>query len=184
MEHLSLEALMSGLPEIKRSPENHGAIEMIVRRPSENQREILNMGEITNEGLKGDNWNVKPSSSTPDGSPNREKQITIMNSRAIAEIAGERNRWALAGDQIYADLNLGYENLPPGTQLKLGNAIVEVTAPPHRGCKKFAERFGQDAMRFVNSEAGRELNLRGINCRVIQEGSFIVGDLISKLEAR
>lgn len=183
MVHFSLDTLLSRVEAIKLSPYNNGPIEMIVRRPAENQREILESAEITFEGLKGDNWNVKPSSSTVDGSPNPEKQITIMNSRAIAEIAGDRSRWALAGDQIYADLNLGYANLPPGTRLGLGSAIVEVTPPPHRGCKKFAERFGPDAMRFVNSDAGRELNLRGINCRVVKEGSFTTGDLVRILNS-
>ncbi|MBS3915476.1 MAG: MOSC domain-containing protein [Bacteroidetes bacterium] len=182
MQHLSLEKLLNGLSEIRQSPSDSGTVELIVRRPAENEREELENGNITLQGLEGDNWKFKPSSSMPNGEPHPLKQITIMNSRAIALISQEGTRRALAGDQIYADLNLSYSNIPPGTRLQIGEAIVEVSTPPHRGCKKFADRFGADAMRFVNSEEGRELNLRGINTHVIKAGTFSLGDIICKLE--
>jgi MOSC domain-containing protein YiiM len=179
---LSLESLENGLPEIRKSPLNHGTLQLIVRRPEVDQREELSTAELnTTEGLVGDNWKAKPSSSMPNGEPHPAKQITLMNSRAIAVIAVEKERWKLAGDQLYVDMNLGYDNLPPGSRLSIGNVILQVSEPPHRGCKKFAERFGQDAMRFVNSDAGRELNLRGINAVVIQGGSISVGDTLSKV---
>jgi hypothetical protein len=181
MRHLSLDELNAGLDEIRNSPRDNGPLLMIVRRPLENEREMLAEAQITiSSGLVGDIWSTKPSSSTPDGGPHPAKQITIMNCRAAQHISSSPDRWALAGDQLFVDMNLGYENLPPGTQLAIGTAILEVSEPPHRGCKKFAGRFGQDAMRFVNSDAGRELNLRGINCKVIQSGLIKKGDTLQK----
>jgi MOSC domain-containing protein YiiM len=79
------------------------------------------------------------------------------------------------------DKPLSKENLPPGTKLALGSAVIEVTAEPHTGCKKFVERFGVEAMKFVNSPVGRELCLRGINAKVVQPGVIRVGDRAKKL---
>ena len=104
-----------------------------------------------------------------------------MSSRAAALVAGDRERWPLAGDQLYVDLDLSDENLPPGTRLALGSAVLEVTDEPHTGCKKFTARFGLDAMVFVNSPVGRALNLRGINARVVESGTVRVGDAVTKL---
>lgn len=180
--HKSLQELENGLTEIRKSPYDLGAVEMIVSRPKENERQLLDFAELSETlGLVGDNWFQKPSSSSADGGPHPAKQITLMNSRAIQHISGDESRWPLAGDQFFVDMNLGYGNLPPGTLLSIGTAIVSVSEPPHRGCKKFAERFGQDAMRFVNSDAGRELNLRGINCAVVQAGVVRKGDVVRKL---
>lgn len=181
MKFLTLDELNLGLEEIQKSPMDMGRIELIVRRPDVDLREEPDQVRlIEGEGMEGDNWRVKPSSSMPDGSAHPEKEITIMNSRAISLIAQtpENRKWA--GDQIYADLNLGYGNLPPGTLLRIGTVLLEVTEPPHRGCKKFALRYGQDAVRFVNSDAGKSLNLRGINTRIVQGGTIRVGDIIQK----
>jgi MOSC domain-containing protein YiiM len=129
----------------------------------------------------GDNWRTKGSSRTKDGSAHPEMQLNLMNSRAIDWIAQSQLRWPLAGDQLYVDLDLSGQNLPAGTQLAIGNAIIEVTPQPHTDCKKFVERFGLDAMKFVNSEVGRSLNLRGINARVIYPGRISVGDLVARI---
>jgi MOSC domain-containing protein YiiM len=123
---------------------------------------------------------MRASSRTPDGSPHPEMQINIMNSRVIALVAQEKERWSLAGDQLYVDLDISKGNLPVGTQLSIGSAILEVTAPPHTGCHKFVARFGIDAMRFVNSDIGRELCLRGINARVVKGGTVRVGEVARK----
>lgn len=182
MTHLDLEALNAQLPTIRQSPLNNGELKMIVRRPKSDEREVLETAELSTEvGLVGDIWPQKPSSSMPNGEPHPAKQITIMNIRSIAAICPEKDRWALAGDQLYVDMNLGYENLPPGAQLQLGETLLQVSEPPHRGCNKFSARFGVDAMRFVNSEAGRELNLRGINAVVVKAGKVKLGDLLCKI---
>ena len=87
----------------------------------------------------------------------------------------------LAGDQVYVDFDLGYENIPPGTRLQVGSAVIEVSAAPHTGCAKFSARFGKDALRFVNSEVGRQLNLRGINAKVVEAGTVRTGVAVRKL---
>jgi hypothetical protein len=97
------------------------------------------------------------------------------------EISCNDERWPLAGDQLYIELDLSTDNLPPGTRLAIGSAAVEVTAQPHTGCNKFVARFGLEAMQFVNSPVGRQLNLRGINTKVVQQGVIRVGDVARKM---
>jgi hypothetical protein len=133
------------------------------------------------KGLIGDNWTVRPSSKTADGSPHPEMQINIMNVRVTALVAQERERWSLAGDQLYIDMDLSKENLPAGSRLQVGSAVLEVSPLPHTGCAKFVSRFGVDAMKFVNSDVGKELCLRGINAKVVQAGVVKVGQTAKKI---
>jgi len=182
VEHRSAEELEAGLDEIRRSPADQGTVELIVRRPAENEREVLDEGVLDlAEGLVGDMWRVRTSSRTPDGSANPDTQVTLMNARAIDLIAGGRERWPLAGDQLYVDLDLSVENLPVGTRLVVGTAALEITAELHTGCAKFSARFGSAALRFVNGAAGRPLRLRGVNARVAEPGTVARGDTIAKL---
>ena len=140
---------------------------------------MLEVGELDLEvGLVGDTWRVRPSRRTADRSPHPEMQLNVMNARAAALVAVSADRVPLAGDQLYVDLHLGTDELPPGTRLRVGDAVIEVTAIPHRGCAKFTQRFGLDAMRFVNSDAGQRLNLRGINAKVVVPGTIRAGDTI------
>lgn len=179
---LTLDDLSAGLEQVRQSPSDDGVLEMIARRPAVDEREVLAEALLDPiEGLVGDDWRVRGSSSTFDGSADPQAQITMMNARAAALIAGERDRWALAGDQLYADLDLSDENLPPGTLLAIGSAVIEVSAKPHRGCAKFAARFGVDALRFVNTGQGATMHLRGVNCRVVQGGMVSAGDRIKKI---
>lgn len=181
-KHLGVEELDAGLPHIRQSPKDHGIVDLIVRRPRTDERETLMRGELdVAAGLIGDNWASRGSRSTADGSADPDMQLNIMNSRVVALVANVQDRWPLAGDQIYVDLDLSKENLPAGTQLRLGTAIIEVTSPPHTGCKKFVARFGLEAVKFVNSGIGKKLCLRGINAKVIESGAFEVGDAIRKL---
>jgi hypothetical protein len=189
--HLTLEELNAGLPHIESSPKDRGELRLIVRRPSERSggvtldgasREVLSEAQLdVTEGLVGDTWNRRGSTRTRDKSPHPGMQLNIMNARVIALLAGSDDRWPLAGDQLYLDLDLAGENLPPGTRLALGSAIIEVSAEPHTGCGKFSARFGVDATKFVNSREGRRRNLRGINARVVQSGTIRVGDIATKL---
>jgi hypothetical protein len=169
--------LEAGLAEIRRSPVDAGRLEMVVRRPAIGEREVLDEGILDlDQGLVGDTWSVRPSKLTPDGSPHPDMQLNLMNARAIALIARRRARWPLAGDQLYLDLDLSGANLPPGSRLRIGTAEIEITDQPHRGCAKFGDRFGIDAVRFVNSEAGRAVNARGVNARVVLPGTIRRGD--------
>jgi hypothetical protein len=182
IKHLTMEELEAGLAEIRQSPKAEGILEMMVRRPQTGEREVLALGELDLiEGLVGDNWRTRGSSLTADGSAHPEMQLNIMNSRVIALVAQNEGRWQLAGDQLFIDLDLSAENLPPGSRLAIGSAVIEVSAQPHTGCQKFVERFGVEAMRFVNSSVGRQLRLRGINARVVQVGVVRVGDRVKKI---
>lgn len=179
--YLSMDALEAGLDEIRNSPADQGVLRLIVRRPRRGEREALEQGRLDPaDGLVGDSWRARAARASGE-SPNPDTQINVMNARVAALVAQDISRWALAGDQLFIDLDLSEENLPPGTWLALGSAVIEVTDEPHTGCSKFVERFGTDATRFVNSPVGQRLHLRGINAKVVQAGTIRVGDLVSKM---
>jgi MOSC domain-containing protein YiiM len=183
--HRTREELEGGLSRIAAAPADAGTLELIARRPAEEERELLEAGELNLEaGLVGDMWAHRPSSSTADGGPNPDAQVTVMSARAAELVAGgaDHERWAQAGDQLYVDLDLRHENLPPGSRLQVGDAVLEVTADPHLGCGKFSRRFGVEALKLVNSATGRELRLRGVNTRVIKPGPVRRGDAVSKVQ--
>jgi hypothetical protein len=181
VRHLTWAELETGLDSIRQAPSDGGRLDLIVRRPTTDERELLEEGELSlSEGLVGDSWNRRRSSRTLDRSPHPDMQLNVINSRAIGLIAQDPSRWALAGDQLFLDMDLSETNLPPGTRLAIGTAVIEVTAQPHTGCGKFVERFGVDAMKFVNAPLGRALRLRGLNARVIQPGVIRVGDRARK----
>jgi len=184
VEHLSTAALEAGLDEVRDSPSDGGTVELIVRRPAVDEREVLAEGALdADAGLVGDTWPVRGSTRTKDGSPHPGMQLTVMNSRAALLVARDPGRRMLAGDQLYVDLDISPANLSAGTRLALGSAVIEVTDQPHLGCAKFAARFGTDALRLVNSRTGRELRLRGLNARIIGSGTVRPGDVIRKLPA-
>lgn len=167
---------------IKQSPKDEGVLHLIVRRPQVGEREVLADGHLDlEEGLVGDTWKKRASSRSADGLAHPDMQLNIMNARVIGLIAQQKERWPLAGDQLFVDLDLSDENLPPWTRLALGDAVIEVTDQPHTGCGKFIARFGVDAAKFVNSTVGRQLHLRGVNARVVTPGTIRVGDLVRKL---
>ena len=182
VKHLTLQELEAALDHLRQAPKDDGVIQLIVRRPQVDQREVIEEAELDPvKGLIGDSWIMRPSRKTPDGSPHPEMQINIMNSRVTALVAQEKERWPLAGDQLYIDMDLGHENLPPGSHLAVGSAVLEVSALPHTGCLKFVSRFGAEAMQFVNSPLGKSLCLRGINAKIIQGGTVKVGQTARKL---
>lgn len=180
--HPTREELEAGLDLIRRSPPDGGTLELIVRRPAKGEREVLAEGRLDlAEGLVGDDWLTRGSRHTEDGRAHPDMQINIMNARVIALVAQARDRWELAGDQLFVDLDLGTGNLPPGTRLSVGSALLEITAMPHLGCTKFKARFGLEAMRFVNSPVGQQLRMRGVNARVVGPGILRTGDLVRKV---
>ncbi len=176
---MTLEELEASLSRLIQSPRDLGPLELIVRRPGVDEREVLPEGTLDlYAGLVGDTWKSRKGPGRPDGSANPKAQVTLMNSRVIALLAQTRERWPLAGDQLYVDLDLSTANLPSSTRLRVGSAILEITDQPHTGCEKFAARFGQDAYLFVNAPAYKKYRLRGVNARVIQPGLIKVGDRV------
>ena len=183
LTYLTMAELEAGLDYIIRSPKDHGKLKMIVRRPRDDEREVVAAAELDlQQGVIGDNWKTRGSRHTPDGSANTSAQITVMNVRTIELVAKGEERWSLAGDQLYIDMDLSDDNLPPGTRLAIGSAIIEVSEQPHTGCRKFSDRFGVEAMKFVNSPEGKRLHLRGINTRVVRAGVIHVGDVVIKAD--
>ena len=180
---MTTEQLKAGLDTIRESPTVEGTLELIVRRPAVDEREVLAEGELDLEvGLQGDTWSVRGSSSTPDGMAHPEAQLNVMNARCAALVAGPRDRWPLAGDQLYVDFDLSEDGLPAGTRVAIGDAVIEITQKPHRGCAKFAARFGAEALRFVNTGDGMALNLRGRNARVVRGGTIRTGDAVRRVD--
>jgi hypothetical protein len=175
--------LEAGLATIQASPRETGRVELIVRRPAVDEREIVEQAELDEVlGLVGDGWLARGSSATPDGSADPEAQLTLMNARVASLVAGPRERWSLAGDQVYVDLDLSVDHLPPGTRLSLGTAVVEVSATPHTGCAKFSGRFGIDALAFISTPTGKALRMRGVNTRVVAAGVVRTGDPVRRLD--
>lgn len=175
-------ALDAGLDAVRQSPTDVGQVQMLVTRPSEDDRELHDTVTLdANQGVITDDWLTRGSSRMPNGAANPLAQVTVMNMRAARLFAGTLDRVPLAGDQIYVDLDLSVDNLPTGTLLSLGNAVLEVTAHPHTGCAKFSARFGVDALRVTATPEGRQLRLRGINSRVAVGGVVSVGDSITVL---
>ncbi|HEX2129262.1 MAG TPA: hypothetical protein VHF58_08605 [Solirubrobacterales bacterium] len=180
MTQLTRPELEARLDEIRAAPTDAGTLELIVSRPGGlGERTLLEVGELHPEaGLAGDRWSVLG----PKRGRWTEAQLTIMSARAAAVVTGtdDHERWALAGDQLYVDLDLSQANLPAGSHLAIGEAVVEIIADPHTGCGKFSRRFGVDASKFVNTKLGRELRLRGVNAQVVQGGTVRPGDPVRK----
>ena len=182
VKHLAMADLEAGLDEIRKSPKNQGVLDLIVSRPEEDAREVMSLADLNVAfGLVGDTWKDRPSARSGDGKAHPDMQITIMNSRVAALVAGDKERWQLSGDQLFSDIDLSAQNMPPGTRIAVGLAILEATDQPHTGCKKFSARFGNDAMQLISSSVGKELQLRGINCKVVQGGEIKPEDIVRKV---
>jgi hypothetical protein len=181
--HLDTDALEAGLDEIRESPRDRGTLELIVRRPVVDGREVLDEVELSlSEGVVGDTWNVRGSGRTDDGGPHPDMQLNVINARLSRLVGGDDDDVrALSGDQLHLDLDLSTDNLPAGTRVAIGDAVIEITDQPHTGCAKFAARFGKEALRFVNVGVGKELRLRGINAKVVVSGTIRRGDPVTKL---
>jgi MOSC domain-containing protein YiiM len=163
------------------SPSDAGIVEMIVCRPAVNERRVLQEGVLdATHGLRGDSWENR-GVGTPAGSADPLRQITVMNSRVLASVAGHRDRWQLAGDQLIVDFNLSIDSLAAGTRLQIGEAVAEVTEPPHTGCSKFAGRFGAEALAWTNGPVGRRERRRGMHVRVLKSGTVRTGDVIRRI---
>ena len=182
VRYLTMQELEAALNHLREAPKDEGVLQLIVCRPAVDERKVLDEAELDpDKGMIGDNWIVRGSSKTRDGSAHPEMQINIMNSRVTALVAQDKERWPLAGDQLYIDMDLSKENLPAGARIQVGSAVLEVSPLPHTGCHKFVSRFGVEAMKFVNSAVGKQLCLRGINAKVVEAGVVKIGQVAKKI---
>jgi hypothetical protein len=179
MDDLATTTFDAHLDHVRAAPSDHGRLELIVRRPAEGERELLDTGELDLElGLIGDRWAGRDVRSNP---VYLDAQLTLISTRLLAAIEPDRSRWPQAGDQLYVDMDLSYDNLPAGSRLAIGSAVIEISETPHTGCAKFSARFGSEALRWVNGPIGRAYRFRGLNARIVQAGVVQVGDTIHKV---
>jgi hypothetical protein len=176
MNAIGIVDLQAGLGHIGASPRDAGSLELIVRRPRVDEREVLTSAHITiGHGMDGDRWGSRERRTN-------HTEITLMNARCVDLLAGgDVDRWPLAGDQLYVDFDLGQEGLPAGSRIAIGSAVLVVSEQPHTGCAKFSARFGSDALRWINSPVGRELRMRGMNTRVVEGGTIRTGDSVRRV---
>ena len=172
------------LDHLRAAPADIGTLEMIVRRPEVGAREILDEGVVDlAEGLVGDTWLRRATSRAIADGRHFEAMLTVMSSRMVGLLGDTADVRALAGDQLYVDLDLSHDNLPAGSRIAIGDdAVLQVSAKPHAGCKKFLARFGEDALAFVNGEAGSHLRLRGLKARLLHGGVVRPGDAVRRLD--
>ena len=175
--------LEAALDQLRAAPTGEGTLTLVVRRPEEATREMLEKGVLDEvEGLVGDNWLSRATSRALADGRHLDAQVTVMSSRMVDQLADTDAERVMAGDQLYVDLDLSHDHLPAGTRIAIGDdAVLEVTAKPHAGCKKFLARFGPAAVAFVNSEEGTRLRLRGLNARVVTGGVVRPGDTVRRL---
>ncbi|HEV8698829.1 MAG TPA: MOSC domain-containing protein [Candidatus Limnocylindrales bacterium] len=182
MEQREFRNLDGHLASIREPSSDGGRIELIVRRPAVDEREIVSEATLdATEGLVGDGWAARGSRATPDGSADLDAQLTLISTRVLQAIEPDRERWPLAGDQLYVDFDLSQATLPAGSRLAIGSAVIEVSETPHTGCAKFSARFGSDALRWINSPIGRAHRMRGLNARILEGGTVRTGDVIRRV---
>lgn len=177
MKFVTVNELEYNLPYILSSPKDEGRIENIIVRRKKNERELRKEVFLSQErGVEGDRW-----FDLSKGEPDPRRQLTIINSRLIKLLAQNDERMQLAGDNLITDLDLSESNLPVGQRLTIGDVMVEIADVPHTGCSKFAERFGKDAVEFINAPERSSLRLRGVYAKFLNSGLIHVGDIIKKI---
>jgi MOSC domain-containing protein YiiM len=170
----TLEHLERSLAALPAAPLASGRAVLLIRRGDGGRREELDRIHLSPDaGLPGDAWGRRQE-------PNPDAQLTVMQID-VAKLIANGQPLTLFGDNLIVDLDLSVANLPVGSQVRVGRAILKVTPQPHNGCQKFHARFGPEALRFVSKSDLRHRNLRGIYMRVVQPGEVVLGDPVEVL---
>ena len=172
--HLALEQLEERLRALPAAPRDTGRVALLVRRRPDKAREAPDRVELRPEtGVPEDAWGRQQK-------PDPEAELTVMQVD-VAELVANGQPLTVFGDNVFLELDLSADNLPTGSRVRIGRSTLEVTAKPHNGCRKFAARFGQDALRLVSRPELRQRNLRGVYMRVVEAGDVGVGDVVEVL---
>ncbi|MEM1143415.1 MAG: MOSC domain-containing protein [Pseudomonadota bacterium] len=175
----TLDELNEQKPHLLAAPRSAGPVTCVCIRPEEGAREFPRQLELSvRRGAIGDNWERGTWLSLDDGSPSPDVQVSILPQR-IYELICTVDGAIHPGDTVIADINLGEDNISVGQRLQVGTAVVQVSNVPNYGCDQWAHRYGRDALRFVAHKENRRYRLRGVLCRIVQDGSVAVGDSVS-----
>jgi hypothetical protein len=180
-KHRTRAEIEAGIGPVLQSPAEGAAVEALFSRPAPGKRLDLPALEVSvSGGIAGDHWSLGCWKTLPDGSPDPDVQVSLMNRRMLHLIAGARDNWARAGNNIIVDMDLSIDNLPIGQRLRVGTAELEIGPVANTGCDFFIERYGRDACVFVNTGIAKQKRLRGVYARVVKDGQIRIGDIIRK----
>jgi hypothetical protein len=181
MENVTLEELQAALPDVLAAPKDNVPIEQLCLRPDFRKRKFVDEMQLTQEfGIPGERWNTEPWLKLEDGRADPRIQVSILGTRVRDLVWRDKVNGLHPGDSFMADMDFSYENMPDGTLLHIGNAVVRVSDKFNHACAKWQQNYGQDALRWVVKPDNRKYRLRGVLCEVVQDGWVKTGDLIRK----
>lgn len=183
MSHATAEQLNAALPHIRAAPRDDAPIEMLCFRPARNQRRMVPDLTLTaDRGIPGERWLKAPWLTLPDGRPDPRIQVSILPKRVMDAVWLDRAGTVHPGDPIVADIETSYDSLPVGTRLRAGNAVLEVSDAFNDGCVKWKVRYGAAAKDWLVTPENRPLRLRGLLCRIVQDGMVRLGDRLQRVD--
>jgi hypothetical protein len=174
--------LMAALPFVMAAPADNAPVRQLCFRPDRHARSFPDQLALTRAaGIPGDRWLAEPWLRLPDGAPDPDIQVSILPARVLDLIWKPGDTAPHPGDPIIADMDLSLANLPPGTLVQAGSAVLRVSALFNDGCVKWKARYGADAKDWITAPGHPALRLRGILCAVVQDGAVRIGDRLQKL---
>lgn len=174
----------AALTHILDAPKVSAPIDMLCFRPDYGVRSFPDRIQVSvARGIEGERWLRDPWLKLPDGRPDPRIQISVLPKRVADLCWRNRDVSPHPGDTLIADLDMTSANMPVGTRLQVGSAVIEVSDVFNNGCAKWYAQYGADSVKWINHRPHRPLRLRGILCRVVVDGEIRKSDLIEKLDA-